>query len=90
MIKYKESAGTREKSDIAICVAPGKGNLELSVKSVVQQQFGKAIRQTILSALSELGIDNAMVEAEDFGAPDFVIRARLEKAVKRAMKEGDV
>lgn len=89
MIKNKASAGTHDKSDITICVAPGNGGIELSVKSIVHQQFGKAIRQTILTALNEMDVENAVVEVEDFGAPDFVIRARLETAIKRSMKEGN-
>ena len=90
MIIYnKASAETQDKSDITICVAPGENGIELSIKSVVQQQFGKAIRRTILDTLCEMGVESAIVEAEDFGAPDFVICARLETALKRAQKGGN-
>lgn len=81
------AAGTQEKSDIIIRIAPGNSGIQLSVASVVLQQFGLAIRQTILQGLEQAGILNAVVDAEDFGAPDFVIRARLETALQRASEE---
>lgn len=86
-ITNKACAGTREKSDIAVWVAPGDAGIQLSVTSVVEQQFGTAIRQTILAGLTERGVKDAVVEADDFGAPDFVIRARLEAALQRATGE---
>lgn len=88
-IKSRASAGTYDKSDIMIRLAPADVGIELSVKSIVYQQFGKAIRQTILTALDEMDIENTAVEVEDFGAPDFVIRARLEAAIMRSMKVED-
>lgn len=89
-ITNKACAGTREKSDIAICIAPGNAGIQLSVTSVVEQQFGGAIRQTILAGLAGKGIKDAVVEAEDFGAPDFVIQARLEAALQRGAGEEDI
>lgn len=83
----KACAGTREKSDIEICITPGNAGIRLSIESVVKQQFGKAIGCTIYAVLEEMNVKDAVIEAQDFGAPDFVIRARMKTALLRAAKE---
>lgn len=77
-------AGTLESSDLMVRVAPGKGTLDVSVTSIVMAQFGDAIRQEIEKTLAGLGVSSAMVTADDKGALDCVIRARVQAAVARA------
>ena len=55
----------------------------LRLGSVVRQQFGEAIRETVREVLAELGVENASVSVRDRGALDCVIRARVETAVRR-------
>lgn len=78
-------AGTLESSDIIIQIEKNEGKgIELSLKSTVENQFGKQIKKVILETLLELGISDAFVIANDKGALDCTIRARVRTAVSRA------
>lgn len=78
-------AGTLESSDILVMVAPNlNGGIELELESVVLKQFGDEIRHTIFHKLQELDVQNIKIKAQDKGALDYTIRARVETAVKRA------
>jgi citrate lyase subunit gamma (acyl carrier protein) len=82
-------AGTMESSDCMVQVAPGKGvNIDLS--SIVMQQFGDAIRESVQAALAKWQVKDVAVKIVDKGALDCVLCARLETALKRAAeKEAD-
>lgn len=78
------SAGTENKSDIQITVAEHDSNdVQITVKSVVKQQFGAAIHQTIYNVAEHMRMSGVQIVADDYGAPDFVIEARVEAALKR-------
>ncbi|MDQ0199281.1 citrate lyase acyl carrier protein [Neobacillus ginsengisoli] len=78
-------AGTLESSDITIQIEKNEGHgIELALKSSVENQFGKQIKKVILETLLELGVENAVVLANDKGALDCTIRARVITAVSRA------
>lgn len=78
-------AGTFESSDITIqIVENGENGIELELRSTVENQFGKQIKKVILETLLELGVENAYVLANDKGALDCTIRARVITAVSRA------
>ncbi len=81
------SAGTEEKSDIVVLVAPCADGIVLEVQSVVMNQFGPAIEASIREVLASLGITHAHVKAVDRGALDCVLRARVETACLRGMEE---
>ena len=88
-MKEKAWAGTMESSDIYVEVAPlapGSG-IDLTVNSVVYVQFGDAIKKTIMETLESLGIDDMKVIANDRGAVDCTIKARVETAVCRLSEE---
>ena len=51
-IKQIASAGTMESSDVYVEIAPGNGKLEISLESVVAQQFGDAIQAVVLEVLT--------------------------------------
>lgn len=80
-------AGTLESSDIAVRVENngGKG-IEIELKSTVENQFGKQIRKVIMETLEELGVVDALVRANDKGALDCTVRARIITAVSRACR----
>lgn len=61
------------------------GGIELAVKSKVDFMFGAANRVLILEVLKTLGVAHARVAVEDAGALPFVIAARVEAAVRRAL-----
>ena len=80
------SAGTMESSDAYVEIEPGTEGICLQLESVVMDQFGDAIRQTVHEVLREQAVENANVRLIDRGALDCVIRARLETAVLRGGK----
>ena len=87
-IKKIASAGIVESSDILITIAPNEQEqIELSLESSVEKQFGKQIRQMMTTTLQQLGITRAKVTAVDKGALDCTIVARLITAVHRAAEE---
>ena len=77
------SAGTLESSDAYVEIEPGTAGICLQVESVVMDQFGDAIEQTVREVLAEQSVENANVRLIDRGALDCVIRARVETAVLR-------
>lgn len=86
-IKKFATAGTDEKSDAVVTVAPAENGLQLEIKSVVMNQFGAAIEASVREVLAEKGVQNAVVTVADRGALDCVLRARVETAVLRGMEE---
>lgn len=78
-------AGTMESSDISITIEPkSTDGIDIFLKSPVENQFGKQIRKVIEDTLKELGIAGAIVRANDKGALDCTIKARVQTAVYRA------
>jgi len=79
-------AGTLESNDILIMVKPNdSGKIELELESIVMQQFGDVIKQAILHRVKEMDIDSITIKAQDKGALDYTIGARVETAIKRAI-----
>lgn len=78
-------AGTLESCDIQIMLVSNEDKgIEIELKSSVEKQFGRQIRNVIKETLEKLGIDNVRIVAADKGALDCTIRARLECAAYRA------
>ena len=71
-----------ESSDAYVEIEPTTG-LDITLESVVAQQFGESIRQVIRDVLEENGVENAKVRVVDRGALECVIRARVETAIIR-------
>ena len=78
----KYSAGSYESSDCIMTVSRSD-NLDISIESIVFEQFGEQIKAVILSTLKEENIHNIKVECFDKGALDYTIKARLLTALKR-------
>lgn len=80
-IKKSAMVGTLESSDIQISISPNPGGgLEIQLQSVVKAQFGDAIVATITEVLESFGIKDAIVDAVDRGALEWIIRARMQAA----------
>ncbi len=78
--------GSEVRSDVWISVKLREsGGIDLVAKSRVDFIYGKSIRELILSGLKYFGVEHAEVAVEDSGAVPFVIMARLETAVMRAL-----
>jgi citrate lyase subunit beta/citryl-CoA lyase len=97
--KKKSSAGKRGKSVRSDCYfeiefqpeadqpkAEKKSDrIKLNLKSKVDSMYGESIRQMILDMCKFFGINNAKILCEDNGALPFVLAARFETAIKRAL-----
>lgn len=80
----ESSCGKYERSDCLVTIAPSESMI-IEIKSKVQKLFGKAIEKTVREVLKDNNLQNICVIVNDYGALDWVIRARLECALKRAV-----
>ena len=79
-------AGTLESNDILIMVMPNdNGGIDLELESIVMKQFGEQIEKSILDKVKEMGVEDISIKAQDKGALDYTIGARVETAIKRAI-----
>ncbi|WP_142413408.1 citrate lyase acyl carrier protein [Hathewaya massiliensis] len=79
-------AGTMESNDIYIMVMPNEeGGIGLELDSIVMKQFGEEIERVIRETLKELNVKDVKIKAQDKGALNYTIKARVETAIKRAM-----
>ena len=84
-IKKAAKCGTLESNDIFLILTPSEDGIEIELESTAEKQFGEHIREVIKDKLLELGIDSIHVQAQDKGALDYTIRARIEAAVARGL-----
>lgn len=85
MISRYAQAGSLESGDALVRVAPDdKGTLSLHVESKVSPRFSGAIKKSVIEVAGEHGVTSARLEIIDRGALDFVLRARVATALKRA------
>lgn len=83
-LKRNSVAGTLESNDIMIeLLISDKRVIEL--KSGVEKQFGEQILFVINKVLNEYDINNVKVIANDQGALDYTIEARMHTAIKRGI-----
>lgn len=87
MLYRKAQAGSLESGDAMVRVTPCEGGgVSVEIESKVSPRFSNSIRQTVNKAASELGVRDVRFEIIDHGALDFVLRARVITALKRAME----
>jgi len=81
-------AGTLESNDMMVMVMPSEsGMIELELESIVLKQYGQQIRETILKTVKRLQVSAVKIKAQDKGALDYTIEARVEAALIRASQE---
>lgn len=81
-------AGTLESNDILVMVMPNEdGGIELELESIVMKQFGEQIKKVILDKVKDMKVENISIKAQDKGALDYAIAARVETAIKRAVEK---
>lgn len=81
-------AGSTEAGDILVTVKPAeeKGiTIDLQSKKVILKQFGPQMESVICDTLLKCGINDVFIQAQDNGALDFTIIARVTTALGRAM-----
>ena len=84
ILKKPAMAGTLESSDVQITLRPNpNGGVQLNLRSDVMAQIGDAIRDTVKEELTKCDLNDVVVDVEDKGALDFVIRSRLQCAICR-------
>lgn len=82
------TCGNEKSDDVLVKVDLSyKDDLKIKIESKVKKLFGRQIEKTVLKTLNELKIEKALIEIYDFGALDFVIKARLKTAISRAKGE---
>jgi len=86
-ITKNSSAGTLESSDVYVEVEPNTNGTVIELESVVINQFGDKIRETVADVLKEKGVTDVRIRLADKGALECVIRARVETALCRAGEE---
>jgi citrate lyase subunit gamma (acyl carrier protein) len=88
-LRRAAQAGTLESCDIMIMLSPaseGEG-VGIVLDSPTKKQYGTRIREVIMGALAQAGVKDAKVHANDRGALDCTIAARMETVIRRAMSE---
>mgnify|MGYP001141499763 CR=1 FL=1 len=88
-ILHEAEAGLQEKGDVVIRFKPGPvgSGIELDVESKVLALFGSQIRASVLEEIAEYGLTDVSVAVTDQGALDYAIRARVQTAIERAIRE---
>jgi len=80
--------GPKVRSDCWIAVEIlDRGGVEIALRSKVAGLYGESIETLVAEGCAALGVEHASVEVEDQGALPFVLAARLETAVKRALPD---
>ncbi len=88
-IRREAQAGFDDKSDILVRIGPADPDtgIHLEMTSKVASMFGKQIRDSVLEVIKSYGVSDALVYVQDQGALDYAIRARVEAALERAIRE---
>lgn len=86
VISKAAKAGSLESNDLMIMIEPSD-KLDITLNSVVKEQYGDKILKAINKVLDEEGVTKANIVIEDKGALDFTIRARMRTAIERSQNE---
>ncbi len=86
VISKAAKAGSLESNDLMIMIEPSD-KLDITLNSVVKEQYGDKILKAINQVLDEEGVTKANIIIEDKGALDFTIRARMRTAIERSQNE---
>jgi len=89
VIRKSAQSGTLESCDIMIMLSPaaeGEG-ISVSLDSPTKKQYSARIKEVIGEALAQAGVKDAKVYANDRGALDCTIAARMETVIRRAISE---
>ncbi len=73
------TAGTVEKGDAFVSIESANER-EIQIRSKLQRIYGEAVRKTVEDMTSDLV---AKIEVVDMGALDWVLRARIESALRK-------
>jgi citrate lyase subunit gamma (acyl carrier protein) len=88
-ILREAQAGLQDKGDVVVRLKPGdaQSGIRLDIESKVMSMFGDQIRASVLEMIDRYGLTDVHVSVRDQGALDYAIRARVQAAIERAIKE---
>lgn len=86
-IKKIASAGFENNSDLSVTIEPFDSGIDVNIFSSMKESQYKVIQNIVDEILNSYGIVNAKFTIKDYGAPPFVIKARVETAIKRSSLE---
>ncbi|HAF07524.1 MAG: aldolase/citrate lyase family protein [bacterium] len=86
-IRKESYCGSENPFDIHVKIEPAGNGIDIEVFSTLGEEQFKKIKELVEDILNFYGIVNAKITLKDFGAPDFVIRARMETVIRRASQE---
>lgn len=81
--------GFEKKSDCLIIADLSNKGIDINIESKVKKLFGSHIEKAVHRILTDMGIKNVKISVKDFGALDFVIKARTRTAVNQALNGSD-
>ena len=84
-------AGLDERGDVLVCLSPAEENsgVQIDMESTLMSLFGDQIRASVLGVVEGYGLKDLKLTIRDQGALDYAIRARVQTAIERAVKEGE-
>ena len=90
-ILREAKAGLDERGDVLVCLSPGELNsgVQIEIESTLMSLFGDQIRASVLEVVEGYGLNDLKLAIRDQGALDYALRARVQTAIERAVKEGE-
>ena len=90
-ILREAKAGLDERGDVIVCLSPAEENsgVQIDIESTLMSLFGDQIRASAVEVIEGYGLKDLKVTIRDQGALDYAIRARVQTAIERAVKEGE-
>jgi len=90
-ILREAKAGLNERGDVLVYLSPTEENsgVQIDIESNLMSLFGDQIRASVLEVVEGYGLQDLKVTIRDQGALDYAIRARVQTAIERAVKEGE-
>ena len=88
-ILREAKAGLDERGDVLVCLSPAEENsgVQIDIESTLMSLFGDQIRASVLDVIEGYGLNDLKLTVRDQGALDYAIRARVQTAIERAVKE---
>lgn len=88
-ILREAEAGLLDKGDVVIKLRSGANGsgIKLDIESKVMALFGDQIKASVLEEIEKYQLSDMEVTVRDQGALDYAIRARVQTAIERAIRE---
>lgn len=83
-ITQSGTAGTLESGDIFVQIEPMADETVIELESTVKSLYGRQIEAVIRATLAQMGADGLRLSANDKGALDCTVEARVKTALLRA------